>query len=363
MPITALPGLDLLATPVLLIDAEECLCFVNAAAESLFKLSRRSSLGLPLVSQIQGIANLLPVIAAARREDLGFIEHELNMRMPDGTTQTLHCVGTPVHGEAEGVLLELRPIDQLLRIAREERLMHDQRINRELIRNLAHEIRNPLGGIRGAAQLLERELQSAALKEYTQVIRKEADRLQVLMDRLLSPARIPQNLPVNIHEVLERVRSLILAEFPDGIRIIRDYDTSLPELLGDREQLIQAVLNIVRNAAQALEGKGEIRLRSRAARQVTLARRRYRTALLVQIIDNGPGIPEPLQARIFHPLVSGREGGSGLGLMLAQTFINQHHGLVECDSQPGRTVFNLLLPVPGTEYAQGGPSPVPAPAN
>jgi two-component system nitrogen regulation sensor histidine kinase GlnL len=159
---------------------------------------------------------------------------------------------------------------------------------------------------------------------------------------------------VNIHEVLERVRSLILAEFPEGVRIIRDYDTSLPELLGDREQLIQAVLNIVRNAAQALGGKGEIRLRSRAARQVTLVRKRYRLALLVQIIDNGPGIPESLQARVFQPLVSGREGGSGLGLMLAQNFINQHHGLVECESQPGHTCFSLLLPVPGTELAAGG---------
>ena len=350
---SALPGLDLLATPVILVDPAGLTCYLNAAAESLFKLSRRNCVGQPLVVLLPGLGRVLPTIEAACREDLGFIEHELPLRLPDGSTQILHCVGTPVHGEAEGVLLELRPIDQQLRIAREERLLHDQRINRELIRNLAHEIRNPLGGIRGAAQLLERELQSPALKEYTQVIRKEADRLQILMDRLLSPARIPQNLPVNIHEVLERVRSLILAEFPDGIRIQRDYDTSLPELLGDREQLIQAVLNIVRNAAQALEGRGLICLRSRAARQVTLARRRYRTAILVQIIDNGPGIPEPLQARVFHPLVSGREGGSGLGLMLAQNFINQHHGLIECESRPGHTSFNLLLPVPGSEYPSG----------
>lgn len=353
MPIEALPGLDLLATPVILVDPDGRVCFVNAAAEGLFKLSRRTSLGHPLASLIPGLGRLLPVIHAALREDLGFIEHELSLRQTDGPTVLLNCVGTPVHGEAEGVLLELRPIDQQLRIAREERLLHDQRINRELIRNLAHEIRNPLGGIRGAAQLLERELQQASLKEYTQVIRKEADRLQVLMDRLLSPNRIPQSLPVNIHEVLERVRSLILAEFPEGIRIVRDYDTSLPDLLGDREQLIQAVLNIVRNAAQALEGCGEIRLRSRAARQVTLVRRRYRLAMLIQIIDNGPGIPESLQARVFQPLVSGREGGSGLGLMLAQNFINQHHGLVECESQPGHTCFSLLLPVPGTELTVG----------
>jgi two-component system nitrogen regulation sensor histidine kinase GlnL len=351
MPIAALPGLDLLATPVILVGRAGDVSFLNSAAESLFKLSRRSALGHPLSSLLPGLARLKPVVAAALLDDLGFIEHELSLRPTDGVPILLNCVGTPVHGEAEGVLLELRPIDQQLRIAREERLIHDQRINRELIRNLAHEIRNPLGGIRGAAQLLERELQQASLKEYTQVIRKEADRLQVLMDRLLSPNRIPQNLPVNIHEVLERVRSLTLAEFPDGIRILRDYDTSLPELLGDREQLIQAVLNIVRNAAQALGGAGVIRLRSRAARQVTLVRRRYRLALRIQIIDNGPGIPEPLQARVFQPLVSGREGGSGLGLMLAQNFINQHQGLVECESQPGETCFTLLLPVPGTELS------------
>ncbi|MDE3011173.1 MAG: PAS domain-containing protein [Pseudomonadota bacterium] len=353
MPIEALPGLDLLATPVILVDPDGTVRYINSAAESLFTLSRRTALDHPLGMLIPGLARLLPAIQAAWREDLGFIEHEVSMRQQDGPAVLLNCVGTPLHGAQTGVLLELRPIDQQLRIAREERLLHDQRINRELIRNLAHEIRNPLGGIRGAAQLLERELQQASLKEYTQVIRKEADRLQVLMDRLLSPNRIPQNLPVNIHEVLERVRSLILAEFPDGIRIVRDYDTSLPDLQGDREQLIQAVLNIVRNAAQALEGRGEIRLRSRAARQVTLVRRRYRLALLVQIIDNGPGIPEALQARVFQPLVSGREGGSGLGLMLAQNFINQHHGLVECESQPGHTCFSLLLPVPGTELSAG----------
>ncbi len=350
---SALPGLDLLATPVILVDPAGLVCCLNAAAESLFNLSRRNCVGQALTALLPGLRSIFPTITAASREDLGFIEHELLLRLADGSTQILHCVGTPVHGDAEGVLLELRPIDQQLRIAREERLLHDQRINRELIRNLAHEIRNPLGGIRGAAQLLERELQSPSLKEYTQVIRKEADRLQVLMDRLLSPTRIPQSVPVNIHEVLERVRSLILAEFPDGIIIQRDYDTSLPELLGDREQLIQAVLNITRNAAQALEGQGLIRLRSRAARQVTLARKRYRTAILVQIIDDGPGIPEPLQARMFHPLVSGREGGSGLGLMLAQNFINQHHGLVECESRPGRTSFSLLLPIPGSEYSPG----------
>lgn len=351
MPTPSLPGLDLLATPVILVDLEGLVCFLNQAAEGLLMTSRRNAMGHPLRDLIPGLGHLDGIVESALKEDLGFIEHELSLRQLEGMPLLINCVGTPVHGDQEGILLELRPIDHQRRIAREERLLQDQRINKELIRNLAHEIRNPLGGIRGAAQLLERELQDPSLKEYTQVIRKEADRLHVLMDRLLSPARIPQSLPVNIHEVLERVRSLILAEFPDGIRIIRDYDTSLPEIPGDREQLIQAVLNIARNAAQALAGQGEIRFRSRIARQITLARKRYRLGLLVEIIDNGPGIPEPLQARMFHPLVSGREGGSGLGLMLAQNFVNQHQGLIECESYPGKTRFSLLLPVPDSEIS------------
>ncbi|MBI4190792.1 MAG: PAS domain-containing sensor histidine kinase [Betaproteobacteria bacterium] len=249
---------------------------------------------------------------------------------------------------SQGLLLEFRHIEQQLRIAREERLLDQSQADRELIRNLAHEIKNPLGGIRGAAQLLDHELERPALHEYTQVIMKEADRLQSLMDRLLTPHRLPQLASLNIHEVLERVRSLILAEYPQGITIGRDYDTSVPLLTGDKEQMIQVVLNVVRNAAQAMHGSGEITLRSRVARQVTLARKRYRHALELQISDTGPGIPEDMRERIFYPLVSGREGGSGLGLTLAQTFVTQHGGTITFESQPGHTTFTLLLPIEGT---------------
>jgi len=257
----------------------------------------------------------------------------------------LNCLATPTENAAARLLIEFRPIDQQLKIAREQRQMDQQQANRELIRNLAHEIRNPLGGLRGSAQLLERELERPELREYTQVIIKEADRLQALMDRLLTPHRPPQIAPLNIHEVLERVRSLVLAEFPEGIRIERDYDASLPDFHGDKEQLIQAVLNIARNAAQALNGKGEIEFRTRAARQVTLAKQRYKLALELQVIDNGPGVPEELRERIFYPLVSGRDGGSGLGLTLSQTFVQQHRGTIECDSKPGRTCFTIMLPL------------------
>jgi two-component system nitrogen regulation sensor histidine kinase GlnL len=241
--------------------------------------------------------------------------------------------------------VEFQQIDQQLRIAREERILDQAQANRALIRNLAHEIKNPLGGIRGAAQLLARELPQPHLHEYTQVIIKEADRLQALMDRLLAPHRLPHYSEVNIHELLERVRSLLLAEFPEGLEVRRDYDVSLPPLVADKERLLQAILNIARNAAQAMQGQGRMTLRTRIARQVTLARRRHRLALQVQVVDTGPGIPEELRDRIFLPLVSGRESGHGLGLTLAQEFVNQHLGTVEFESVPGDTSFTILLPL------------------
>ncbi|MGL6206050.1 MAG: nitrogen regulation protein NR(II), partial [Giesbergeria sp.] len=234
----------------------------------------------------------------------------------------------------------------------EDRLLEQSQAHKELIRNLAHEIKNPLGGIRGAAQLLEMELQNPELTEYTEVIVHEADRLQALVDRLLAPHRHPHQVgDVNIHEVCERVRSLILVEYPQGLRVVRDYDTSIPEFRGDRAQLIQALLNIAQNAAQALAeriaaGDACITLRTRVARQVTFGRQRYRLALELHVIDNGPGVPDAIRDRIFYPLVSGRDGGSGLGLTLAQTFVQRHHGMIECESRPGRTDFRILIPLP-----------------
>ena len=343
-------GLDHLGTAVIVLDEALCVRFINTAAENLLEISSKNVLSHPLTDLLSGADSLIEAARAAMAQDMGFIEHEWHLARKGNPPLAVSCTGTPLQGLEAGLLLEIRPISQRIRIAREEKIIEDQKLNRELVRNLAHEIRNPLGGIRGAAQLLERELDRPELKEYTQVIRSEADRLQTLMDRMLSPNRLQHMAPVNIHEVLERVRSVILAEYPDGIVIQRDYDTSLPEITGDREQLIQAVLNIVRNAAQALQGQGEILLQSRALRQITLARRRFRLGLQIRIVDNGPGIPEALQSRIFQPLVSGREGGSGLGLMLAQNLISQHHGMVEFESRPGRTCFSLILPMPDTEY-------------
>ena len=352
----ALSGLDLLATAVVLVDAGLAVRYMNPAAENLFEMSSKNVTGQLLDSLFTDTAVLRAAIEYARANNCSYTEHDLELGATGRARLHLSVTVTPVElaGDApEGLLLEFRHIEQQLKVAREERLLDQSQANRELIRNLAHEIKNPLGGIRGAAQLLDHELERPNLHEYTQVIMKEADRLQLLMDRLLTPHRLPQPGLLNVHEVLERVRSLLLAEYPKGVAIRRDYDVSLPLLKGDKEQLIQAVLNVARNAAQAIAGRagagGEIRLRTRVLRQVTLARRRYRHALVIEITDNGPGVPPELQERIFHPLVSGRDGGSGLGLTLAQSFVNQHHGVISCESAPGDTTFTIVLPVRESE--------------
>ena len=344
-------GLDLLATAVVLLDDALRVGYANPAAETLLSASRKSILGQAFLGLFADPGTLESLLRQALREQRGFADEDVMLALPGQEPLHLNCIATPTEPAQAGLLLELRPIDQRLRIEREEQRMTQHQANRELIRNLAHEIKNPLGGLRGSAQLLERELDRPELREYTQVIIKEADRLQALMDRLLTPHRPPTHVPINIHEVCDRVRSLILAEFPSGIRVERDYDVSLPDFHGDPEQLIQAVLNVVRNAAQSISasppanGKGEIVLRTRIARRVTLARRQHRLALELQVIDNGLGVPEEIRDRIFFPLVSGREGGSGLGLTLAQTFVQQHQGVIECESQPGRTCFRILLPL------------------
>ena len=343
-------GLEHLSTAVILLDGHFRIAYANPAAENLFEISLSHISGLDLPQTFGPATTLTAAAEQALGSNTSVTEHELIFPNAGNTLLSVSCTITPVEIDPARLILEFHQIDKQLKIAREERMLLQQQANRELLRNLAHEIKNPLGGLRGAAQLLELELPKPELKEYTQVIIKEADRLQSLMDRMLTPHRLPQYRLINIHEVLERVRSLLLAEHPQGIAIRRDYDTSLPDILADQEQLIQVMLNIARNAAQAMHGQGEITLRTRIARQVTLAKKRYRLALMVQIIDNGPGIPENIREKIFYPLVSGREGGSGLGLTLAQTFVAQHHGSVECDSKQGRTCFTILLPVTDTSH-------------
>jgi two-component system nitrogen regulation sensor histidine kinase GlnL len=341
-------GLDVLSTAVLIVDERLRLRHANSAAENLFAFSMRSYLDSPLDRVLPGNPSLFAMLGQALDAQAGYNENDLTLELPGGTTLHASCVVTPIEFEESLLVLEFRALDQQLKIAREEKLLELQQLNRELLRNLAHEIKNPLGGIRGSAQLLEREL-PGELAEYTQVIVKEADRLQTLMDRLLTPNRLPQVGPLNVHEVLERVRTLVLAEFPNGLRVQRDYDVSLPDLNGDKEQLIQAMLNVARNAAQSLDGKGTIRLCTRIARNVTLARMRYRQAIQIDVVDDGPGVPDQLRDKIFYPLVSGREGGTGLGLSLAQNFVHQHSGIIEFESTPGRTRFTIMLPLTDTE--------------
>jgi two-component system nitrogen regulation sensor histidine kinase GlnL len=342
---------DLLATLVAVVRTDGVVVFANAALEDVMGVSRRTIEGSALSSYFTETQSFDNALLGAQTNAFATMRYDALLRRPLQDPLPVHVIVAPTDVMGE-VLVELLPLEQQTRQDREERLMDQAQANKELIRNLAHEIKNPLGGIRGAAQLLQMEVESKDLIEYTQVIIHEADRLQLLVDRLLAPHRRPHVVgDVNIHEVCERVRSLILAEFPKGLRVVRDYDTSIPEFRGDREQLIQTVLNIVHNAAQALvdrlaAGDAEIVLRSRISRQVTFGKQRYRLALELHVIDNGPGIPEEIKDRLFFPLVSGRDGGSGLGLNLAQTFVQQHHGLIECDSVPGRTDFKILIPLP-----------------
>lgn len=342
----ASPALDALATAVIFATAEYSVLYANSAAENLFKLSNKNAHGHKLSELFSDDSALVNAIKLAAERNCSYTQHELQLNTLGEDRYDVSCTVTPAQiDEFDGFLLEFTELHQQLRIAREARMLDQSEASRWLIRNLAHEIKNPLGGLRGAAQLLERELERPELSEYTQVIMKEADRLQTLVDRLLTPQRLPRLAALNVHEALERVRSLLLAEFPHGLQVRRDYDVSLPAIEADREQIIQALLNIARNAAQALRGEGLVILRTRVARQVTVARKLHRLGVMIQIIDDGPGVPEDIRDKIFFPLVSGREGGTGLGLTLAQNFIAQHHGLIELESEPGRTSFSIVLPL------------------
>ncbi len=350
-PVNRFQPFDLLATLVAVVHGDGAVVYANAALEDALGMSRRSIEGSALADYYTEPQVLAAALGGLRDNEFAALRYDAWVKRPGRDPLPVHVILTQTDQPGD-ILIEMLPLEQQARQEREERLIDQAQANKELIRNLAHEIKNPLGGIRGAAQLLAMDIESKELTEYTQVIIHEADRLQALVDRLLAPHRRPHVVSdVNIHEVCERVRSLILAEFPRGLAVQRDYDTSIPEFRGDREQLIQAVLNIAHNAAQALAermaaGSAQIVLRTRVSRQATIGKQRFRLALELHIEDNGPGVPEDIRDRIFFPLVSGRDGGSGLGLTLAQTFVQQHQGMIECDSEPGRTVFRIVIPLP-----------------
>ncbi|MCL1886869.1 MAG: nitrogen regulation protein NR(II) [Betaproteobacteria bacterium] len=347
-------GLDLLATAVLILDEHGRISYANPAAEDMLEVSVKVLQRQKLEDVFADSRELEEICGQIWRNEITEKRQELVLERVGRVPLHVYCTASAVAYPDVSILIELRENVRQLRVDREERLFDQSQANRELIRNLAHEIKNPLGGIRGAAQLLEMALPEKDLKEfqeYTQVIIKESERLQALVDRLLVPhRRLPVMEDMNIHEICERVRSLILAEFSEGLTIRRDYDLSIPEFPGDKEQLIQVVLNVAKNAAVALteriaNGDAEIVLKTRVARQITIAKARYRLALVLHIIDNGPGIAPDMIERIFYPLVSGHEGGSGLGLTLAQTFIQQHRGVIECESWPGHTEFLIRIPI------------------
>jgi two-component system nitrogen regulation sensor histidine kinase GlnL len=344
-------GLDLLATGVLIVEADGGIGYANQAAEVLLDASRRHLIGQPAQRLFTDEHQLERLMQSAAAGDLGQLPHVVELRRPLREPVVVQVLASSLDAGGDRLLLEMTEIEQQLKHSREDRQVGLSEANRHLLRNLAHEIRNPLGGIRGAAQLLERELPLGEQREFTRVIIAEADRLQALVDRLLAPHRVPRVVSeYSVHEVCERVRSVILAEFPRGLEIQRDYDASMPSGRGDKEQLIQAVLNIVRNAAQALAGRisdgdAQIILRTRVARHATIARRHVRLAAELTVIDNGPGVAEELKDRIFFPLVSGRDDGTGLGLTLAQAFVLANDGGIEFDSKPGRTAFRILLPL------------------
>jgi len=350
-PPAPLAGLDLLATAVVVLDEGFVVRYANPAAEQLLDTAARALIGQSFLQMFAEFTALEQTVSEALGTRWNYAAQNVSYLRPGREPLQLACFVSRTESPDAPLVVELRSIEQMLRIAREERLLSEQQVYRELIRNLAHEIRNPLGGIRGAAQLLERELPLREQREFTQVIIAEADRLQSLVDRLLAPHRAPRVVAeYSVHEICERVRAVILAEFPRGLEIQRDYDASMPSGRGDKEQLIQAVLNIVRNAAQALAGRiadgdAQVILRTRVARHVAIARRHVRLAAELTVIDNGPGVAEELKDRIFFPLVSGRDDGTGLGLTLAQAFVLANDGSIEFDSKPGRTAFRILMPL------------------
>lgn len=351
--------LDQLATAVLVLDGGLRMRYLNSATEMLFGASARRLVGTPLPGLVTQGESLAERLLEALSSEAPYTERELNLQLGSAvdTPVVVDCMVTPMRlgNGARALLLELHQQDRHMRISRDENLLTQQQASRAVVRGLAHEIKNPLGGLRGAAQLLDAELHDPELQDYTRVIMAEADRLQQLVDTLLGPNLPAQMREVNIHQVMERVRTLVAAEGHPGITVRSDYDPSLPLLIADPDQLIQAVLNIVRNAIEALLSQSrrgqpaEVVLITRAQRQFTIGHHRHRLVIRVDVVDNGPGIPPEFVEQIFYPMVTGRAEGTGLGLSIAQDLIGRHGGMIECQSRPGETRFSIFLPLRQSE--------------
>lgn len=347
--------LENLSTAIILLDQDLCLSHINASAEILLELSGSRHIGEPIAELLVDAESTLQTLSETLASGRPHTRREAILTTSNGSKiakSTVDYTITPIEDiPGSALIVEIQPIDRLLRISREETFFSAQESTHALLKGLAHEIKNPLGGLRGAAQLLERELADDGLKEYTQIIINESDRLRNLVDRMLGPAK-PQNLTAtNIHEVLERVRQLTEAEAGDKVNFIRDYDPSIPDLIADSESLIQATLNITRNAVHALgfkaadTGQPFIHISSRIIRQFTIGGQNHKLVCRIDIRDNGPGIPADLQDKIFVPMVSGHASNSGLGLSIAQSIVNQHNGLIAFTSDVGDTCFSIYLPL------------------
>lgn len=334
--------LEHMSTAVVLLDGNHHVLELNHAAEMLFRVSARQVRGLRAVEIAPDTDLIGSLVEECDKTGQSYTERERRLPLAGGSVVTVDVTVTPL--PAGGVMLEFAAVDRPARISREHHLLSQNRAIQELIRGLAHEVKNPLGGLRGAAQLLRTELDRSELEDYTAVIIREADRLQELVDALLGPTQPARSEPVNLHEVLEHVRALVEAE-GEGTPVERDYDPSIPQVRADSNHLVQALLNLVRNARQAAGPEGSVIVRTRSQRQFTIGDRFHRLVARVDVIDDGPGIPPDQQERIFYPMVTTRATGTGLGLPLAQNLVSRHGGLVECASEPGHTVFTVWLPV------------------
>lgn len=336
--------LDNINTSIIMLDDQLSILYANSAAEVLFGASRRYLEGTLLNQWLPRKSELICEIENAIHAGQSFVELEKSVQISVERLVIVDCTVNVMSNNK--VLIELVQVDRHVRISREEHIFAQSSAIHQLTRGLAHEVRNPLSGLRGAAQLLEKELTKPELKEYTGIIIGEADRLQNLVSRILGGSNaLEERRPINVHEALEHIRQLVSVNLPQGVSLETDYDPSIPEVQVVRDQLIQAILNIIRNSVQAVDGSGQIVLRTRARRQVTIGNQRHRLALAIDIQDNGPGIPKEIADNIFLPMVTNREDGTGLGLSISQSIIFQHGGFIEFDSNPNQTVFSIILPL------------------
>lgn len=342
--------LDSLNTAVITVDGELEITYANHAAQALLERSRNQLLGRPISELVMEDVLDFERLRSAIRNNQDFSESEVRLALTDGrfvlVDVSFSCIEIPI---GRNLLFEIKHIDQQKRITQENQQWAQQQAARHLIRGLAHEIKNPLGGIRGAAQLLEKELHSIEQREFTQMIIEQSDRLRNLVDRLLGPNALPNFQWVNLHKAVENIRTLVSADASHDFTIDRDYDPSIPDLYIDADMIQQAVLNIVRNSVQAMQEahteNGHITLITRVERRLTIHGELYPLCAQIRIIDNGPGIPEAIRDTLFYPMVSSKQDGSGLGLSIAQTLIDHHRGKIEVDSHPGRTEFTIYLPI------------------